>query len=64
VHIGVPVARAWNPGYWGFRGGARVWIGGGWLYPPYAGALWVAPQWVWNGYTWVWQTGYWEPPVY
>jgi hypothetical protein len=34
-------------------------IGGAWAYPPYAGALWMAPHWVWNGCTWVWQGGYW-----
>ena len=50
------------PGYWGWNGGARLWIGGAWTLPPYAGALWVAPHWVWNGYQWVWQNGSWAPP--
>jgi hypothetical protein len=24
--------------------------------------VWVAPHWTWNGYQWVWATGYWAPP--
>jgi hypothetical protein len=58
---GPPLARAWAPGYWGFRGGARVWIGGASAYPPYPGWAWMAPHWVWNGYAWTWQGGYWAP---
>jgi hypothetical protein len=54
--------RAFVPGYWGFRGGARLWIGSSWVLPPYEGWMWVAGQWVWNGYSWVWQDGYWAPP--
>jgi hypothetical protein len=56
--------RVFIPGYWGFRGGVRVWIGPGWSYAPYDGWNWVSPHWAWNGYTWVWQQGYWAPPVY
>ena len=54
----------WVPGYWGYRGGARIWFGGGWYAPPYDGYIWVAPQWVWNGYEWVWSEGHWAPPGY
>ena len=50
------------PGYWGFRGGARIWVGGGYLTPPYLGWVWIAPQWTWNGATWIWQEGTWAPP--
>ena len=56
--------RVYVPGYWGFRGGASVWIGPSWTYAPYSGWNWVAPHWAWNGYTWVWQQGYWAPPTY
>ncbi|HEX3697681.1 MAG TPA: hypothetical protein VH374_20075 [Polyangia bacterium] len=72
VHVGGPGVRfgvrpgfranVWVPGYWGFRGGARLWFGGGWYAPPYDGWIWVAPQWAWNGYQWVWQEGHWAAP--
>jgi len=50
--------RFWHPGYWGWRGGARVWIGPGFGVGFYPGCAWVQPDWVWNGYQWVWQEGY------
>ena len=50
--------RFWHPGYWGWRGGARLWIGPGWGVGFYPGCAWVQPGWVWNGYQWVWQEGY------
>lgn len=50
--------RFWHPGYWGWRSGARIWIGPGWGLGFYPGCSWVAPGWVWNGYQWVWQEGY------
>jgi len=50
------------PGYWDWRGGARTWIDGAYLAPPYVGWIWIAPQWVWNGTQYVWQEGYWAPP--
>ena len=56
--------RVYVPGYWGYRGGASVWIGPTWSVAPYSGWNWVAPHWAWNGYTWVWQQGYWAPPTY
>ena len=64
AYRGVPVARAWAPGYWGYHGGTRVWIGGAWSYPPQPGWVWVAPHWQWNGYQWAWQQGYWAAPTY
>lgn len=57
-------AHIWVPGYWGFHGGTRVWIGGAWALPPYAGWTWVGPQWTWNGYNWVWVEGHWAAPAY
>jgi hypothetical protein len=50
--------RFWHPGYWGWRGGARLWIGPGWGVGFYPGCAWVQPGWVWDGYQWVWQEGY------
>jgi hypothetical protein len=33
--------------------------------PPMAGYYWVAGQWQWNGYEWIWQPGHYEPdPAY
>src|SRR6478609_9310253 len=32
-----PRARVYVPGYWGYHSGVRVWIGGSWAFPPYAG---------------------------
>jgi hypothetical protein len=57
-----PSARVWVPGYWGLRGDTRIWVGGAWSYPPFAGWVWVTPRWAWSGYAWVWQEGYWSPP--
>ena len=63
VGIGVrPTPRhVWVPGYWGWRGGVQVWIGGAWLLPQTNWA-WIAPHWQWTGYNWVWAQGYWAPP--
>src|SRR5216684_2718343 len=48
VHPGFGVrTNVWVPGYWGWRGGARLWIGGGWYMPPYAGWLWIPGNWYW-----------------
>jgi WXXGXW repeat (2 copies) len=27
------------------------------------GAVYVPGRWVWNGYAWVWQPGYWTAPI-
>jgi len=65
VGVGIrPVGHVWVPGYWGYRGGARLWIAGSYMMPPTPGWVWIAPQWSWNGYQWVWQEGYWAPPSY
>ena len=57
-------ARVWVPGYWGLSGGTRIWVGGNWMYPPFAGWTWAAPHWAWNGYQWVWVEGTWAAPPY
>ena len=34
-------------------------------YPPRVGYYWVAGQWQWSGYEWIWQPGHYEPdPAY
>ena len=44
-----------------WRGGARVWLGGGWMLPqPWW--VWIEAHWEWDGYTWIWIDGYWAPP--
>ena len=30
-------------------------------YPGRDGYLWIAGQWTWNGYEWIWQPGHYEP---
>lgn len=30
-------------------------------YPSIAGYIWVAGQWSWDGYEWIWQPGHYEP---
>ena len=30
-------------------------------YPSKAGYYWVAGQWQWSGYEWIWQPGHYEP---
>ena len=44
----VPAARAgyvWSHGYWGWRGGAHVWVGGGWV-PERPGYRYIDARWV------------------
>jgi len=36
---------AWVGGYWGWSGGAHVWMPGRWVVPPHRHAVWVAPRW-------------------
>ena len=31
--------------------------------PPPPGSVFVRGHWVWNGYTWLWQPGYWIAPA-
>ena len=57
-----------GPGYWGWNGGARIWISNSWSYPSdyaqsAAGWVWVSGRWNWNGLSWVWLPGHWTPPA-
>ena len=63
VGIGIrPSPRhVWVPGYWGYRSGVRVWLGGAWLLPQ-TDWISIAPHWQWDGYRWFWQDGYYAPP--
>jgi hypothetical protein len=36
----------WTPGFYDYRGGSYVWVGGSWARPPSAGLAWVAPCYV------------------
>lgn len=37
--------HVWVPGYWRLNGNQYEWTSGHWEVPPYAGAVWVAPDW-------------------
>lgn len=72
VRVGPPAARLearplapspshhWIPGYWAWRGGTHVWVGGQWLLPPRAGLVWTPARWDRAGRRWVYYEGYWE----
>jgi hypothetical protein len=34
----------WREGWHEWRGGAYVWVPGGWIRPPHPGMIWVAPR--------------------
>jgi len=36
----------WVPGYHRWNGSAYVWVGGVWMRPPHARAVWVPARWV------------------
>lgn len=61
----VAPSRVFVPGYWSWRNHNRIWIDAAWATPPQPGAVWVAPQWVWDAASgqWVWREGYWSPPA-
>lgn len=50
----------WQPGYYSWVGGSYVWIGGRYVYPPYRGAVWVAPRWYRYGGRYRYARGYWR----
>jgi hypothetical protein len=55
----VPAAGyVWVGGYYYPVAGRYVWHNGYWAYPPYAGALWVAPRYHGGHY----YAGYWAAP--
>jgi len=59
----VPSPRAgymWANGYWGWRGGAHVWIGGHWE-PERPGYRFIDARWLFVDGAWAFYPGYWEP---
>ncbi|MBV8633022.1 MAG: hypothetical protein JO002_00890 [Burkholderiaceae bacterium] len=59
----VPTARAgyvWGHGYWGWRGGTHVWVGGAW-YPERSGYRYVDARWVFVDGGWAFYPAYWDP---
>jgi len=54
------VEFVWVPGYWHWRGGAYVWIGGRWDRPQEEGAIWITPRWRHHGHRWVFEPGRWR----
>jgi hypothetical protein len=58
----VPPPRAgfvWAPGYWEWRGGQHVWIGGRWV-GERRGYHWVPDRWEQRGPHWHHYVGHWE----
>jgi hypothetical protein len=49
----------WAPGYWGWRGGAHVWIGGHWI-GERRGYHWVPDRWEQRGDHYHYWKGHWE----
>jgi hypothetical protein len=59
----VPGPRAgyvWGHGYWGWRGGAHVWIGGGWI-SERPGYRYMDARWVFVDGAWAFYPAYWDP---
>lgn len=58
----VPAPRAgyvWAPGFWEWRGGRHVWIGGHWIVER-RGYHWVPDRWNQVGPHWHHERGHWE----
>ncbi len=55
-----PSGYVWRPGYYVWTGYGYRLVPGGWVVPPYAGAVWVGPRWVSRPYGRVWVRGYWR----
>jgi len=58
----VPGPRAgyiWAPGYWGWRGGSHVWVGGRWR-GERRGYHWAPDRWEQRGPHWHHNAGHWE----
>lgn len=61
--VPAPAPRmVWVGGFYRWTGRAYVWVPGYWAHPPFHGAVWVAPRWVYQparrGYVFV--AGYWR----
>lgn len=52
--------HVWVPGFWAWRGGRYVWIGGHWERPPYGRRSWEAPRWERRGNNYVFIEGHWR----
>jgi len=50
----------WIAGYWGWRGGAHVWLPGHWALPPGGGYVWEPARWENEGRAWVFYDGHWR----
>jgi len=50
----------WTDGFWDMRGGNWTWVGGRWVLPPRAHAVWVRPEWRHEGNRWRYHRGYWR----
>jgi hypothetical protein len=58
----VPEARVgyvWAPGYWDYRGGSHVWVGGRWR-GERRGYHWAPDRWEQHGSRWHHNAGHWE----
>lgn len=58
----VPAARpgyVWAPGFWEWRGGQHVWVGGRWIGERH-GYHWVPDRWEQRGPHWHHYAGHWE----
>ncbi len=60
----IPVAPGpeyeWAPGYWSWRGGTYIWIGGCWMHRPRPGVVWVGGHWSRHPHGYVWVSGRWR----
>ena len=50
----------WTEGYWDWRDRNWFWVGGRWMRPPHARAMWVAPEWRHEGRGYRFHRGYWR----
>jgi hypothetical protein len=50
----------WVGGYWGWGPGGWAWRHGYWGHPPYHGARWYGPRYVYRGGRHVYVHGYWR----
>ena len=50
----------WTDGYWDRRGGQWYWVGGRWMRPPRARAVWVPGTWHQDRNRWRFQRGHWR----
>jgi hypothetical protein len=53
------VGYVWAPGYWEWRGGRHVWVGGRWMHER-AGYRWVPERWEQRGNRWHFEHGHWD----